>query len=191
MTAKKLLIVDDDEDFCFAMSRVQKRAGFSVFTATTIEQATEIAKEQMMEYAVVDLKIAHQSGLELIELLLKINHNIRIVILTGYASIATAVEAIKLGAIQYLTKPTDANEISNALLGDAKNNAIDGKSGNTKVKIPNEPMSVKRLEWEHLQKVLTDHKGNVSATAKALDMHRRTLQRKLQKYPVREKELKS
>ncbi len=188
MTTKKLLIVDDDEAFCLAMSRVQKRAGFDVYTATNIEQATEIAHEQMMEYAVVDLKIAHQSGLELIALLLEINKNIRIVILTGYASIATAVEAIKLGAIQYLTKPADATEITTALIGDADSNYEDGKLGNTKVQIPDEPMSVKRLEWEHLQKVLADHNGNVSATAKALDMHRRTLQRKLQKYPVREKE---
>ena len=188
MTIKKLLIVDDDEAFCLAMARVQKRAGFTVFTANNIEQSSQITEQELPEYAIVDLKIAHQSGLELIEVLLQINKNIRIVILTGYASIATAVEAIKLGAIQYLTKPADSAEITHALLGDEIDKLSPANKGNSKIQIPEEPMSVKRLEWEHLQKVLSDHNGNISATAKALGMHRRTLQRKLQKYPVREKE---
>jgi len=178
VTDKQLLIVDDDEAFCAAMARVQRRAGFSVEIAYNIEQATQIAKTKKPQYAVVDLKIASESGLELIEQLISINNDMRIVILTGYASITTAVEAIKLGAVQYLTKPADVQDIINALLDDC--------SGNSNVDLPTDPMSVKRLEWEHLQKVLADHDGNISATAKSLGMHRRTLQRKLQKHPVRE-----
>jgi two-component system, response regulator RegA len=178
VTNKKLLIVDDDEAFCTAMARVQRRAGFNVDIAYNLEQATRLASRSIPEYAVVDLKIANESGLELIETLININKSIRIVILTGYASITTAVEAIKLGAVQYLTKPAEAKDIINALLND--------NSGNSHAVLPEDPMSVKRLEWEHLQKVLADHKGNISATAKALGMHRRTLQRKLQKHPVRE-----
>jgi two-component system, response regulator RegA len=178
VTNKQLLIVDDDEAFCSAMARVQRRAGFSVEIAYNLEQAKQIAITKKPEYAVVDLKIANESGLELIEQLKSINQNIRIVILTGYASITTAVEAIKLGAVQYLTKPAEVNDIINALL--------ENSSGNSNIDLPTDPMSVKRLEWEHLQKVLSDHNGNISATAKSLSMHRRTLQRKLQKHPVRE-----
>ena len=175
---KQLLIVDDDEAFCAVMARVQRRAGFSVEIAYNIEQATQIAHSNKPEYAVVDLKIANESGLELIEQLISINKDMRIVILTGYASITTAVEAIKLGAVQYLTKPAEVKDIINALL--------DNSTGNSHIDLPTDPMSVKRLEWEHLQKVLADHDGNISATAKSLSMHRRTLQRKLQKHPVRE-----
>lgn len=175
---KQLLIVDDDEAFCAAMARVQRRAGFNVDIAYNLQQAKQLASTNKPEYAVVDLKIANESGLALIEQLKSINKNMRIVILTGYASITTAVEAIKLGAVQYLTKPVEVKDIINALLGDT--------SGNSNIDLPSDPMSVKRLEWEHLQKVLSDHNGNISATAKSLGMHRRTLQRKLQKHPVRE-----
>ncbi len=174
---KKLLIIDDDEAFCNAMARVQRRAGFKVDIAYNLKQAIQLASSNIPEYAIVDLKIANESGLDLIERLIDININIRIVILTGYASITTAVESIKLGAVQYLTKPAEAKDIIHALL--------DEKSANSRIDLPGEPMSVKRLEWEHLQKVLSDHNGNISATAKALGMHRRTLQRKLQKHPVR------
>ncbi len=174
----QLLIVDDDEDFCNIMARVQKRAGFEVHIAYNIQTAKEMAIKHKPEYALVDLKIGEESGLALIEQLVALNPLIRIVILTGYASISTAVEAIKLGAIQYLTKPTEKNDILSALLGE--------NSGNSQADLPDNPMSVKRLEWEHLQKVLADNQGNITATAKSLGMHRRTLQRKLQKYPVRQ-----
>lgn len=175
---KQILVVDDNETFCQTMARVLKRSGFTTHTAFNLSQATQIANEHYPDYAIVDLKIANESGLVLISQLLEIKADIRIVILTGYASIATAVEAIKLGAVQYLTKPVDTSDVLNALLGEAE--------GQDDVEIPDEPMSVKRLEWEHLQKVLADNQGNISATAKALNMHRRTLQRKLQKHAFKE-----
>jgi len=175
---KKLLIVDDDETFAAIMARVQKRAGFQVFVANTIQSAIDLCQQHQTEYAVVDLKLQQESGLELIPALLAIHPRMRIVILTGYASIPTAVEAIKLGAVQYLTKPADAKDIIQALLSN--------ESGNPEIELPEEPMSVQRLEWEHIQKVLMLNEGNISATAKALNMHRRTLQRKLQKRPVKQ-----
>ncbi len=131
----------------------------------------------MPEYAVIDLRISHESGLELVEKLISLDQNTQIIMLTGFASIATAVEAIKLGAVHYLTKPANADEIVNAL---HKN------EGDSSVAVSENPLSVKRLEWEHLQKVLMQHDGNISAAARALNMHRRTLQRKLDKRPVRE-----
>ncbi|MFK5984179.1 MAG: response regulator transcription factor [Pseudomonadota bacterium] len=175
---KQLLIIDDDETFCSVMARVQTRVGFDVYTAYNIKQAVQLAIDNKPAYALVDLKIGNESGLELVEKLVAIYPPMRIVVLTGYASISTAVEAIKLGAIQYLTKPAEKTDIVNALLGEL--------SGNSQIDLPDDPMSVKRLEWEHLQKVLANNNGNISATAKALGMHRRTLQRKLQKHPVRQ-----
>ena len=171
MHTNHILIVDDDETFAKTLARVIKRAGYSCLTAHSISEANKIANDLKPQYAVVDLKIAHESGLDLIPLLLTINQDMRILILTGYASIATAVEAIKLGAIQYLTKPVESQDILKVLIEDIS----------PETKIPDNPISVKRLEWEHLQKVLQENNGNVSATAKALNMHRRTLQRKLQK----------
>jgi two-component system response regulator RegA len=126
--------------------------------------------------AIVDLRIGADSGLGLIRALLDTNGAMRIVILTGFASIATAVEAIKLGAVHYLTKPAGAREIVAA---------FDREAGRDEVPPAPDPMSVRRLEWEHLQKVLADHEGNISAAARALRMHRRSLQRKLQKTPAK------
>jgi len=117
------------------------------------------------------------SGLELVKQLATLDENTRIIMLTGYASVATAVESIKLGAVHYLTKPATADEIVAAL---------HRKEGDASVEPSEQPLSVKRLEWEHLQKVLTEHDGNISAAARALNMHRRTLQRKLAKHPVKE-----
>ena len=129
------------------------------------------------EYAVIDLRIGHESGLSLVKRLVELDDHTRIVMLTGFASIATAVEAIKLGATHYLTKPADADEIVTAL---------HKAEGDESVEIKEKPLSVKRLEWEHLQKVLVEHDQNISAAARALGMHRRTLQRKLEKRPVRD-----
>jgi two-component system response regulator RegA len=117
-----------------------------------------------------------ESGLSLIQRLKLLDDNTRIVVLTGYASIATAVEAIKLGAIHYLTKPADADEIVQAFWQD---------NGNVNVSIDEQRPTVNRLEWEYIQQVLNDCSGNISATARSLGMHRRTLQRKLQKRPVK------
>lgn len=171
-----LLLVDDDPTFCQVLGQALATRGFSVFIAGDLAEATLLAKDHEPEYAVIDLRIGQESGLALIEQLKQQDENTRIVMLTGYASIATAVEAIKLGATHYLTKPTDADEIMAALKRD---------SGDASVPPSKRPISVQRLEWEHLQKVLTDCGGNISAAARALSMHRRTLQRKLNKHPVK------
>ena len=173
---KELILIDDDLVFCDVLSRALKRNGFSVQTSQSVSEACKLAEESLFEYAIVDLRIGQDSGLTMVKQLIKIHPGIKIVVLTGYASIATAVEAIKLGAKQYLTKPADVEDI------------IDGfgkEQGDVLAEPAVNPMSVKRLEWEHLQKVLQEHDGNISAAARAMDMHRRTLQRKLQKKPVK------
>ena len=172
-----LLLVDDDETFCSVLKPALEKRDFKVFIAHNVTTGIEIAEKTEPEFAIIDLRIGHQSGLELVEKLISLDDNTRIIMLTGYASIATAVEAIKLGALHYLTKPANPDEIVNAL---QKSN------GDSSVEINKNPLSVKRLEWEHLQKVLMQHEGNISAAARALNMHRRTLQRKLDKRPVRE-----
>lgn len=173
----KLILVDDDLTFCNVLQQALQKRDFDVVSATNINDAIDAAKHHQPEYAVVDLRIGHESGLELVSQLIQMNADIHIVMLTGYSSVATAVEAIKLGATHYLTKPADVDEIIAAL---------DKKKGDSSVAINDRPVSVKRLEWEHLQKVLIEHDGNISAAARALNMHRRTLQRKLEKRPVRE-----
>ncbi len=172
-----LLVVDDDETFCNVLKSALAKRNFEVYVANDVMSGTALAKEIEPEYAVIDLRIGYESGLEMVKNLIALDSNTQIVILTGFASIATAVEAIKLGATHYLTKPANADEIVSALY---KN------EGDSSVPINDNPLSVKRLEWEHLQKVLMQHDGNISAAARALNMHRRTLQRKLEKRPVRE-----
>lgn len=182
MTAKEmdkpnLLLVDDDETFCSVLKPALEKRNFLVSVANDVKHGMTLAEQTEPEYAIIDLRIGHDSGLELVKKLISLDGNTQIIILTGFASIATAVEAIKLGAIHYLTKPANADEIVNALY---KN------EGDSSVEINQNPLSVKRLEWEHLQTVLMQHEGNISAAARALNMHRRTLQRKLDKRPVRE-----
>lgn len=172
-----LLLVDDDPVFCRVLAQALTRRGFQVDVAQTVAGAVAAAKRRVPAYAVVDLRLGEDSGLPLVQQLLTIHGGMRIVVLTGYASIATAVEAIKLGAVHYLAKPADADEIVGAL-GREEADAAVAPAAN--------PPSVKRLEWEHLQRVLQAHGGNISATARALRMHRRTLQRKLGKRPVKE-----
>lgn len=174
-TAPHLLVVDDDEAFNRVLSRALTQRGFRVFSARDGETALALASAHEPEYVVLDLNIAGESGLRLVRPLLDANPDARILVLTGYASIATAVEAVKLGATQYLAKPADIAGILHAL--------TTGESA-AAAEVPDAPMSVSRLEWEHLQRVLAEHDGNISATARALRMHRRTLQRKLAKKPV-------
>lgn len=171
-----LLLVDDDSTFRAVLARALELRGYAVRTAADVESALAQAREESPEYAVVDLKMPNASGLTLIEALLALDPHTRIVMLTGYASIATAVEAIKLGAVHYLAKPADADEIVAA---------FEKQEGNAVVAPPDKPMSVARLEWEHIQKVLAECGDNVSETARRLNMHRRTLQRKLSKRPVK------
>lgn len=172
-----LLLVDDDETFCFVLKPALEKRNFRVSVAYNVEQGIALAEQEEPKFAVIDLRIGHDSGLELVKKLVLLNHKVQIVILTGYASISTAVEAMKLGAIHYLTKPANADEIVSALYK---------SEGDSSIEISHHPLSVKRLEWEHLQKVLMQHNGNISAAARALNMHRRTLQRKLDKRPVRQ-----
>lgn len=172
-----LLLVDDDKTFCKVLKAALERRDYEVLSAHTLEKGLQLAEQYMPEYAVIDLRIGHDSGLELVKKLMSLDANTACVMLTGFASIATAVEAIKLGAVHYLTKPTNADEIVRAL---------NKNEGDASVAINKKPPSAKRLEWEHLQKVLMQNDGNISAAARALNMHRRTLQRKLEKKPVRE-----
>ncbi|MBI4742430.1 MAG: response regulator transcription factor [Betaproteobacteria bacterium] len=173
-----LLLADDDDAFRRVLARALGRRGYAVTCAATVDEAMAVALAQPPEYAVVDLRMPGDSGLVLIEKLIELDPNTRIVMLTGYASIATAIEAIKLGAIHYLSKPCDADEVVAAL-----NKSV---AGDATLPVSGSPLSVNRLEWEHIQRVLGEHQGNVSSTARALKMHRRTLQRKLSKHPVRD-----
>ena len=170
----RLLLVEDDEAFAWAASRALERRGYAVRHAGEFEQAQKLVEGEKFEYAVLDLNLGNCTSLDLILPLRERNPAMRILMLTGYASIATAVRAIKLGADNYLAKPADTDEILTALLTDSEPDA-DAEL---------HPMSVRRLEWEHIQKVLEQNNGNISATARQLNMHRRTLQRKLQKRPV-------
>lgn len=171
-----LLLADDDEVFRDVMAKALYRRGYAVETAGSAEDALALSRNTLPEFAVVDLKMPGDSGLKLIADLIALDPNTRIVMLTGYASIATAVEAIKLGAIHYLAKPAHADEVVAALAR---------AGGDARAPIAEAPLSVNRLEWEHIQTVLAQYDGNISATARALKMHRRTLQRKLAKRPVR------
>lgn len=170
----RLLLVDDDVTFCQVLAQALCRRGYAVSVAHNVVEARQLLVQIQPDYAVIDLKLPGPSGLTLIAHLKQQVADVRIVVLTGYASIATAVEAVKLGATQYLAKPVDADEIVAA---------FGHQPGAKDTVITARPMSVERLEWEHLQKVLTECDGNISAAARTLGMHRRTLQRKLQKRP--------
>lgn len=171
-----LLLVDDDQTFCRVMGLALSRRGFAVAAAYDSAMAVRLIAPDPPEYVVVDLNLAGDSGLLLIPELLALEPATRIVVLTGYASIATAVEAIKLGAVNYLPKPADADQVVAAFTV---------SNGQAFAPVNTRPLSVNRLEWEHIQRVLHDNSGNISATARLLGMHRRTLQRKLAKRPVK------
>ncbi|MFK7793814.1 MAG: response regulator transcription factor [Gammaproteobacteria bacterium] len=171
-----VIIVDDDIAFCSALSRAFAKRDYVIVSVHSVAELKKINSLGEVGYGVVDLRLGEESGLNAIKLLLEKNPNIKIVMLTAYASIATTVEAMKLGAKNYLTKPASVQEIIDKLLqSPEQEDAL----------IEETPLSVKRLEWEHLQKVLLEYDGNISAAARALNMHRRTLQRKLQKRPVK------
>jgi two-component system response regulator RegA len=170
------LLVDDDDIFCQVMQRALTRRGFSAESFQSAQAAINGIKIKRYTKAIIDLKIAQDSGLSLIRELKNIHPDIEIIMLTGYSSISTAVEAIKLGAINYFCKPIEVDEILQAF---AKNTQVDD------VYLSETPTSLDRLEWEHIQKTLHDNGGNISACARILGMHRRTLQRKLQKRPVK------
>jgi len=168
----RLLLVEDDEVFAGVLGRALGRCGYETRHAGDTPTALQSARDWRPDAALVDLKLGQESGLNLIPELAGLCPGMRIVVLTGYASIATAVQAVKLGAVEYLAKPADVEDIVAAL------------DGTRPLRAPEGVPSVKRLAWEHIQRVLQEHDGNVSAAARALGMHRRTLQRKLAKRPA-------
>jgi two-component system response regulator RegA len=177
MQNQTILVVEDDEMFARVICRAMQQRDFRTEHAESADEAIMKMQSSHFDFAVLDLNLGGHSSLPLILPLKKAFPAIRILVLTGYASIATAVDAIKLGADNYLAKPADADEILAALVGDS----ISSNEENDDIQ---EPMSVRRLEWEHIQKILKENDGNISQTARHLKMHRRTLQRKLQKRPV-------
>lgn len=172
MDEQKILLIEDDVVFAEVLARGLRREGFEVLLACTPQQGLALCALHDPEYGVLDLNLGGQSGLNLIQPLLAQSPGLRILVLTGYASIQTAVSALKLGACQYLPKPASVAEIIKALTDDH-------------IDIPACPdgdrLTVQNLEWEYIQRTLAEHDGNVTATARALQMHRRTLQRKLLK----------
>lgn len=170
------LLIDDDIAFTQTLARSLSRKGASCTSCHSAEEAIKIIASAHYDRAIIDLKMTGKSGLSVIPTLKQQHPNIDIIMLTGYSSIATAVEAVKLGALNYLCKPASLREIL-AAFGDVT-------EATKPVEIPSQPHSVDRLEWEHIQKILQENNNNISATARALNMHRRTLQRKLQKKPV-------
>jgi two-component system response regulator RegA len=171
---KEVIILDDDQVFADTLARSFTRRGYISHSANTIQDAKEVISRCSIDYAVVDLKIDQESGLHFLALLNELSPHTKAVVLTGYSSIATTVEAMKLGSVNYLCKPATTDVIIKAL---------EDEQVNPDVTLETTPPSVGRLEWEHIQRVLNEHDGNISATANALGMHRRTLQRKLQKRP--------
>lgn len=168
---RSLLLVDDDEPFVKRLAKAMEKRGFLPETAESVAQGKAIALARPPAFAVVDLRLEDGNGLDVVEALRDKRPNCRIVVLTGYGAIATAVAAVKIGAIDYLSKPADANDIMSALL--SKSESMPAP--------PENPMSADRVRWEHIQRVYELCDRNVSETARRLSMHRRTLQRILAK----------
>jgi two-component system, response regulator RegA len=171
------LILDDNEVFAATLARSLARRGFDATVAHAGEQALQAALVTAFDYVTIDLHLAHDSGLQWIAPLRQALPQARMLVLTGYASIATTVQAVKLGADDYLAKPVNLDSILSALQCDAGGDSA-------ALLLDAVPLTVDRLEWEHIQRVLAEHQGNISSTARALNMHRRTLQRKLGKKPA-------
>lgn len=172
--APVILVVDDDAAFTEVLGRALERRGYTARIAASEAGALAQASQEPLPWrAVVDLRIGEESGLDVVRALRQAQPTLAIVVLTGYASIATAVEAMRLGAVNYLTKPADADQILAAFDPDAAGAAT----------VPEDPLPLQRVEWEHIQRVLTECEGNISEAARRLGLHRRTLQRKLLKRP--------
>ena len=168
---KSLLIVDDDNPFRERLSRAMEKKGFQVTQAESVKKGIASLSTIKPAFAVVDLRLNDGNGLEVVKEIQKLNSNSRIIMLTGYGNIPTAVAAIKHGAIDYLAKPADAEDVEKALLADPE----------TKAQPPENPMTADRVKWEHIHRVFELCNRNVSETARRLKMHRRTLQRILSK----------
>ena len=168
---KSLLIVDDDNPFRERLSRAMEKKGFVVTQAESVKKGIDSLKITKPAFAVIDLRLNDGNGLEVVKEIQSLNNNSRIIMLTGYGNIPTAVAAIKHGAIDYLAKPADADDVEKALLADPK----------SKAQPPENPMTADRVKWEHIHRVFELCNRNVSETARRLKMHRRTLQRILSK----------
>jgi two-component system response regulator RegA len=175
MTAS-ILVVDDESLFRERLGRAFEKREYQVFLAANYDEAMALIQQEKPDMAVVDMKMPGKSGLDLIKDGLAVHPDLQIVVLTGYGSIATATEAVRLGALSYLPKPADVDDILKAF---AQNTELDIPEGEENFMAP----SLARMEWEHINRVLHDCKGNISAAAKRLGLHRRTLQRKLNKFP--------
>jgi two-component system response regulator RegA len=178
MTGSPLLLVDDDEVFRERLARALRERGQEVVTAADGEEAMRAAERGRLGAAVVDLRMPGMNGTELLPELLRLQPNLRVVVLTGYGSIASAVEAMRLGAHNYVSKPADADDVLAAVTGDAR--LVPSASSEAS---PSPTLA--RAEWEHIQRILADTGGNISETARRLGITRRTLQLKLKKYPPR------
>jgi two-component system, response regulator RegA len=174
--SRTVLLVDDEATFGERMSRALRARGFSVTHVATLRDALSVSDADSPELAVVDLRLPDGHGLDVVQHLHSVDETTRIIVLTGYGAIATAVESLRIGASDYLTKPIDADQLVAAFDRDDESRA----SGTRSFTVP----SLARVEWEHIQRVLADCGGNVSEAARALHMHRRSLQRKISKYPV-------
>ncbi len=172
----KILIVDDDTVFATTLARGLSRSGHFAATAANGDETVAAVKEIEPDYVLLDLKLGSENGLALIKPILESHPPTKIILVTGYASIPTAVEAIKRGAADYLAKPIRLHQVLSL---------VDSVAQSEHLPSAGEAPSLRRLEWEHIQRTLADNDGNVSATARALGMHRRTLQRKLAKHPVK------
>ena len=168
---KSLMILDDDDPFRGRLARAMEKKGFVVTEAKSVEEGLKIAKNTPTNFAIIDLRLEDGSGLEVVKTLHKLKQESRIVMLTGYGNLPTAVAAVKAGAIDYIAKPVDADDCEAALLASAE----------SKAKPPENPMSADRVKWEHIHRVFELCNRNVSETARRLKMHRRTLQRILSK----------
>ncbi len=168
---RSLLVLDDDEPFRRRLARAMERRGFEVTMAESVAEGMAMVRRTPPAYAVVDLRLEDGNGLDVVEALREARPDSRIVVLTGYGAIATAVAAVKIGATDYLAKPADADDVESALLA----------NGEVKPPPPENPMSADRVRWEHIQRVFELCDRNVSETARRLNMHRRTLQRILAK----------
>ena len=166
-----LLVLDDDAPFRQRLARAMEKRGFAPVMAETVAEGLAIARSRPTAFAVIDLRLEDGNGLDVVEALREVRPDSRIVVLTGYGAIATAVAAVKIGAVDYLSKPADADDVEKALLS----------RGEDKPAPPENPMSADRVRWEHIQRVFELCDRNVSETARRLSMHRRTLQRILAK----------
>ena len=183
LEARSIMLVDDDETFRERLARALRDRGFDVRTASCVDEAVVLAQADSPEYAVIDLRMPGKGGMELLRELNRIDEGTRALILTGYGAIATAVEAVRLGAVNFIPKPADADDVVAAFEKYERGDAEGGPIVTSSYRAP----TLARMEWEHIQRVLSDCGGNISESARRLGIHRRSLQRKLQRQAPNER----